>query len=93
MDIRTIASMLLAGASIAHAGSPSGPRIVWVNLESDQNVTKIIKTFVDSQPAELYCGDSGLGSIFYIEQRPHGISDSLVRQALVEHNLAAKKVL
>ncbi len=91
MKIRSLAVVLLFGMlGQAHAGSAGAPRLVWVDLEKNHPATQAIKDFVNSQPEDIYCDGDGYGLAFYIDKRPAGLTNSLVRQAVVANNARAK---
>jgi hypothetical protein len=72
------------------AGDAGGPNIVWANLAKkdalkiDKNITAIVRA---DNPM---CWDASESHI-YMKKRPAGLSNDLVREALVKNNSAAIK--
>lgn len=82
--------LLFAAWGQAHAGSAGAPRLVWVDLDKGHRGTEPIRDFVNSQPADLYCDGDGYGLAFYMKDRPAGLTDALIRDAVVERESKAR---
>ena len=82
--------LLLAAWGQARAGSAGGPRLVWIDLDKNHRATQPVKDFVNSQPSDLYCDGDGYGLAFYMQKRPAGLTDSLIRAAIVERKPKAR---
>jgi hypothetical protein len=88
-----IAALALLGLLplAASAGIAGGPYIVWVNLASDDPSTAddAIRAAVDSEDKQCWSDDA----LLYMRLRPPGITDDLVRRALVRKDPAAQRSL
>lgn len=72
----------LAMPAAATAGSVSGHYLVWVNLAASADIDKRL---VESLPnLDTQCWDAD--SLLYIRSRPKGMTNSLVRTALIERD-------
>jgi hypothetical protein len=93
---KTVAGIFCLVATVfANAGFPSGPYIVWVDLEEGRNLQMTVKllSYIKNLKPNTFCGDTAAGWILYIHSRPDGITNALVENALVNNNDKSKKNL
>lgn len=80
-----------APPGVARAGLPGGPFVVWVDLAATN------RSAVDEAVRDVFNGDDKLcwggDALLYMRKRPPGITDALVRRALVAREAAAQSRL
>lgn len=88
--IITVAFSLLffSNLNLALAGDPGGPYVIWVNLSNntsiDEMLDKRLKLEDDRVPPD---------SNFLFKKRPTGITNELVRKAVIKNDKKAIKLL
>jgi hypothetical protein len=75
-----------------NAGDPGGPNIVWINLggTNDVQIDNYISDIVHAKQPMCWAAAQ---SYIYKKTRPSGITDNLVKSALIQNNGAAIKKL
>ncbi len=76
----------------AFAGVAVEPNIVYANLSvsSDKSVDAVLKGVINSTNPE--CWVKG-GGVVYMRKRPAGIDDKMIKRAVLQGRLSAKRVL
>ena len=82
-------------ATLARAGQPSGPYLVWADLTEriPSQQTQFLHDFNQSEPDNRFCGEYSDQRLLYVHERPIGFSNSLLTEALIEKDSLARKKL
>ncbi len=88
-----LALALAAPAGVTRAGLPGGPYVVWVNFgtKNPSAADDAIRAALDSDEPGKPCWNTD--ALLYMRKRPPGVTDELVRRALLGHDAKARASL